>query len=53
MKVFEINSDETPKYNPDDFVEAMWLTPQEVLDRIISGDKAKTDIPTLIKQFYL
>jgi len=53
MKVFEIQSDETPGYNPDDFTEAFWLTPQEIVDRIHAGDKAKNDIPTLVKRFYM
>ena len=53
MKIFEIKSDETPRYNPEDFTEAYWLTPTEVLQKIEAGDKAKTDIPTLIKMFYL
>ncbi len=52
MKIFEIQSDETPQYNPDDFTEAFWLTPQELLRRIEKGDLAKTDIPTLVKRFY-
>ncbi|MBP7770848.1 MAG: NUDIX domain-containing protein [Candidatus Pacebacteria bacterium] len=53
MGVYEIQSDEAPKYNPDDFTEYFWLTPQEVIARIEAGDKAKDDIPVLIKRFYL
>lgn len=53
MTVYEITSDETPDFNKDDFIEAYWLTPQEIIERIESGDKAKTDIPLLIKRFYL
>jgi len=53
MKIFEIQSDSTPQYNPDDFTEAYWLTPKELVERIEKGDPAKTDIPTLVKRFYL
>ncbi len=53
MQVYEIESDETPQYNPDDFSESYWLTPQEVVTRIENGDSAKNDIPFLIKRFYL
>lgn len=52
-KTYEIESDETPKFNPDDFSEYYWLTPQEVLTKIEQGDYAKPDIPLLIKRFYL
>lgn len=52
MQVYEITLDEAPNYNPDDFVEYFWLTPAEVLKRIDEGEKAKTDLPTLIKKFY-
>lgn len=52
MKVYRIFSDNTPAFNPDDFVEYFWLKPEEVLDRIANGDKAKDDLPILIKFFY-
>lgn len=53
MTVYEIESDVTPSYNPDDFVEHYWLTPEEVLRRIENGDMAKGDLPSLIRKFYL
>ncbi|MBP7770630.1 MAG: NUDIX domain-containing protein [Candidatus Pacebacteria bacterium] len=53
MGVYEIQSDETPNYNPDDFIEHFWLAPQEVIDRIEAGDKTKGDLPVLLKHFYL
>ena len=36
-----------------DFVEYYWLTPQEVLNKIDEGDKAKDDLPKLVKLFYM
>ena len=53
MKVYEIISDETPAYNPEDFVESYWLTPEDVVARITAGDSAKEDLPILITRFYL
>lgn len=51
-KIYEIRSDETPVYNPDDFVEAFWITPQELLERIEQGEVAKGDLPILVKMLY-
>lgn len=52
MKVYELAMNEVPKYNKDDFIEYFWLTPQAAIDRIVSGEKAKSDLPKLIKAFY-
>jgi isopentenyldiphosphate isomerase len=52
MKVWEIEMEIAPMYNPDDFTESFWLTPQEFHDRIVKGDKAKGDLAVLIKLFY-
>ena len=53
MKVYKIYTDHTPAYNRNDFVEYFWLAPQELLDRIRNGDRAKDDLPRLIKMFYV
>lgn len=53
MKIFEIQSDEVPDYNPDDFTEYFWLKPEELLAKIELGEPAKGDIPFLLKKFYL
>ncbi len=52
MKVYEIRSDDAPDYNRDDFVEAFWLSPAELKDRIEQGEKAKGDLPQLVELFY-
>ena len=52
MHVYEIRSDETPHWNPDDFIEAHWLHPKQILERIHNGDPAKGDLPLLIKRFF-
>jgi len=52
MKVYEIKSNESPDYNKKDFIEYYWLAPKEALDLINKGEKAKDDLPKLIKHFY-
>lgn len=51
MNLYEISFDETPKFNPDDFSESFWLTPESLLERIKAGDKSKGDLPILLKFF--
>jgi isopentenyl-diphosphate delta-isomerase len=43
-EVYRISRDEAPAFNTDDFVEAMWLSPEEILERQESGDKVKSDL---------
>jgi isopentenyl-diphosphate delta-isomerase len=52
MKVWEVQVEDVPNYNPADFSEVYWLTPDEFRARIASGDKAKGDLPILIDLFY-
>jgi len=53
MKVYAIATDQAPDYNPADFVEAFWGSPGQVLARIASGDRAKDDLPTLIRLLFV
>ena len=53
MKVFLLQSNETPNYNPDDFIESFWLMPQELLSCLEIGDKAKSDLPIMIKHLFV
>jgi isopentenyl-diphosphate delta-isomerase len=53
MTVYEIQSDDAPDYNHDDFSEYYWLTPEEVMKRLENGDTSKSDLPPLLKKFYL
>ena len=52
MKVYEIRSEQTPNWNPKDFVEAYWFWPHEVLKRVQEGECVKDDLPRLIEKFY-
>lgn len=53
MQVYEINSNQTPAYNRDDFLESYWLYPHELLERLLNGDRSKNDLPRLVQRLYL
>lgn len=53
MHVYEIRINDTPHYNPDDFSEHFWLSPQELLARLAAGDQSKGDLPILVRYYYL
>ncbi len=50
---YEIRSDEVPNYNPEDFFEYFWLTPEALLERIEKGDYAKTSLGPIVKRYYV
>ena len=50
MWVYLINSDNAPAFNPTDFVEYYWLTPDEIFERLEKGDKAKSDLMPILKE---
>lgn len=52
MKVYEIQSDEVPDYNRNDFTEYFWLTGKAFLKRVSQGEKVKDDLPKLVTRFY-
>ncbi|MDA2921870.1 NUDIX hydrolase [Patescibacteria group bacterium AH-259-L07] len=51
-KVYEIKMGSAPNYNKNDYVEYFWLTPKKLFQRIKNGDKARGDLPKLVKFFY-
>lgn len=52
MKVFKIETDTVPDFNPEDFTEYFWLSPKELFERIENGDKTKGDLPVLVDIFF-
>lgn len=46
------HSNQTPQFNPDDFVSAQWLTPQELLTQIDAGVEAKSSIRETIEELF-
>lgn len=53
MKIYEIHQNNTPSYNPADFVESFWLSPEEIIEKINCGDLAKGDLVALVIALYL
>jgi isopentenyldiphosphate isomerase len=53
--IYLLRSNENPKYNPDDFTEAEWMTPDELIEKIDAGHPAKMSLRgnVLILQSYL
>ncbi|MBP9853096.1 MAG: hypothetical protein QG629_620 [Patescibacteria group bacterium] len=48
-KVYVYRSNDTPDFNPHDFTEAHWLTPDEAIARLDAGELAKSSLrPTLL-----
>ena len=52
VKAYEIESDEIPNYNKEDYIESYWLSPEEIIEKIESGIYAKGDLSVLIKLLY-
>lgn len=50
--VYEIRSDQTPIYNTDDFSEAQWLHPKDIVKMIEEGEAEVVDLAFTIKKFY-
>jgi len=53
MRVYLLEAEETPPYNREDFSEAYWLQPVEILRRITMGDRAKGDLANLVRLCFL
>ena len=53
MRVYEIRSNTSPLYNKNDIMDAEWLEPITIIERLNRGDKAKGDLPELIKLLYM
>jgi len=50
--VYKIKMNESPEYNKSDYSDFYWLTPQELMQRLDSGEAAKNDLPLLLRIFY-
>ena len=51
-RVYEIQTDTAPTFNPDDITGGEWLTPGQVLARIAAGAAAKGDLAELVRRCY-
>jgi len=52
MQVYEILMEQTPKYNPDDFINSYWLYSHELQAMIKNGKPAKSDLIVVTNRFY-
>ncbi|WP_223278564.1 NUDIX domain-containing protein [Nostoc sp. 'Peltigera membranacea cyanobiont' 232] len=52
MKVYEIKLDWNPEYNKSDFIESFWLSPDNLIEWLDSGEPAKSDLLKLVQIFY-
>ena len=50
--IYRLRTDETPQYNPDDFVSAEWMSVDGLISVIESGVAAKHSILPTIRHFY-
>lgn len=53
MEVYVIRTNQAPNFNPNDFCEYFWLTPQELLQKLAAGDQSKGDLPKIIEHLFL
>ncbi len=53
MQVYLLRTNTVPNYNRDDFTEYYWLKPQDLLDRLITGDTCKNDLPRIVKNLLM
>jgi isopentenyldiphosphate isomerase len=49
MWVYIIRSDEVPHYNTNDFCGFEWLSPEEIFQKLATGDKAKSDLIPILE----
>ena len=53
MQIYEIPMEQTPKYNPEDFIKSYWLYHHQLLTIIQNGKPAKSDLSIVVKHFYV
>ena len=47
--VYLYRSDDEPKYNPQDFSEAFWISPTDLLQKLKAGEPAKQSLTETIE----
>ncbi|MGC1176543.1 MAG: NUDIX domain-containing protein [Candidatus Saccharimonadales bacterium] len=51
-KVWLIYRNKVPSFNPDDFCEAFWMWPREVIDRHTGGENVKSDFLVILNKLF-
>jgi len=49
VALFRYKTDKSPKYNPEDFVSAEWIKPEELIKRLENGEPAKKSLLPTVK----
>lgn len=52
MRVYEIETEHVPNFNPDDFTEYFWFSPVELFEKIAQGERVKSDLLKIVRIFY-
>ncbi|UQN06009.1 NUDIX hydrolase [Deinococcus sp. QL22] len=52
MRIYEVDMNDLPHQNPDDFNGADWLTPEQLLERAAKGEMLKPDLLKVIDLVY-
>ncbi|THF70088.1 NUDIX domain-containing protein [Deinococcus sp. Arct2-2] len=52
MRVYEVDMEDLPHLNPDDFSGAEWLTPEQLRERGAAGEKLKPDLLKVVNLVY-
>lgn len=52
QKVYKLKSNVSPDYNEQDFCEASWMKPQELIALLLKGEKAKFDLIKVLQYLY-
>ena len=50
---FTYEMDDDPDYNPDDFTDAEWLSPEQLIERIENGETAKSNTVPTVRMYLL
>jgi len=53
LQVYTIHTNQEPDYNPDDFCEAFWLSPQELIEKLAAGDQGKDNLIIIMRHFFI
>ncbi len=50
--IYLIFSDKTPDYNRQDFVSSAWLSPQQLLEKVVRRKKVQSDVQRALRHFF-
>lgn len=51
--VYVVYTDETSLFNTNDFSEASWVKPKDLIEKLKNGESAKSDLQPILEAFLL